>query len=492
MENVRAETPLQIRIRQTYSRTSTEIRATIRTGTMASLSVRDRLTRALPSNMVRQLADREHILANWKRTGEQIGEALRNNDPQSAIDASRNGIGLAGRDWLDIFEDLFPHHDISSCHDCSRVCIGNTMHEAYDGDYSICAHCKRANYRWSDRRDMLVRDDDTTDEDEEEEERQREENAVIGEYHSSKRKLGHIPSQYDTRKPRILLGIELEMEISGDYDKHDKARELLDGLGHHSIANGSTYQYAACEQDGSLDRGFEMVTGFTGLDVHAEQLAFFKNSFKGSRSHNTSTCGLHVHVCKAGMTLLHASKLVLFINDPANVELIRAIARRTESTYSQIKDKAIDKSWLKDAVKASRPSERYSSPDYTESDIEWHKQSRKDNALAGLNSSRYEAINFNNPRTVEFRLFKGTLKYETILSCLEFSFISWHFARDTSQKNLTTESFLKFICLENNRRDTRNLRAYLTAKGFTMPYKPKGRLPALLISDTTENNQESI
>lgn len=491
MENVRAETPLQYRIRRAFSRTNSEIRFTIRQGAMPDYVRRDRLERVTPPHMTRQLAERQHVLNDWKRVGQQIGEALRNDDPQSAIDASRRGIGLGGRDWLDVFSNLFPHYEISSCHDCSRVCLESTMHDAYNGDYLICDPCKRANYRWSDRRDLLERDDDTTDDDEEEEERQREENAVIGEYHSSKRKLGHIPSQYDTRKPRILLGLELELEISADYDKYDRARDLLDGLGHHSTPNGGTYQYSACEQDGSLDRGFEMVTGFTGLDVHAEQLAFFKTPFKGARSHNTSTCGLHVHVCKAGMSLLHASKLVLFINDPANVELIRAIARRTESTYSQIKDKTTDKSWLKDAVKASRPSERYIAPEYTDNDIEWHKQSRKDNALAGLNSSRYEAINFNNPRTVEFRLFKGTLKYETILSCLEFAFISWHFAKDTSQKNLTTESFLKFICLENNRRDTRNLRAYLTAKGFKMPYKPKGRVPALLINDANENNQET-
>jgi hypothetical protein len=72
------------------------------------------------------------------------------------------------------------------------------------------------------------------------------------------------------------------------------------------------------------------------------------------------------------------------------------------------------------------------------------------------------------------------------MACLEFAFITWFFARDTSQQQLNTENFLQYICLENNRRDTPHLRAYLLDKGFKVPYTHKAR-PAAFggVSTTT-------
>ena len=166
----------------------------------------------------------------------------------------------------------------------------------------------------------------------------------IGSYHSSRRKLGHIPSSYDTRKPRILLGLELEMEIGRDFDLDDKAGQILDAIGHyHSPLSKTDYKYCCLENDGSLTRGFEMVTAYTGLDVHAQQLSFFKNRFVGAKSHNTTTCGLHIHICKADMSMLHAAKMILFINDEKNSKLVKALARRDASGYAKFQNKQNDK-----------------------------------------------------------------------------------------------------------------------------------------------------
>ena len=418
----------------------------------------------------------------WKILGKNLTDAIRDDDPQSALEVINQHLNLGRSRWVDLLNELFSEQ-FSECHDCDNLFLDNDLHSVYDGDYYVCEYCKDSSYHWSDRRDCLVSDDDTQDEDEE----QNENSSVIGEYHSSKHDLGHIPSKYDDRKTCVLLGLELEMEIGEGYNRHDRARELLDALGYHNHAGK---QYALCEQDGSLDCGFEMVTGYTGLDVHAEQLAFFKQRFAGAKSHNTRTCGLHVHVCKAGMSLLHASKLVLFINDEKNHDLIKTIARRTESSYSVFKDKSVDKSWIKDAVRTAHPETRATQPDDNERD--YRNGSRKRNALRNLNSSRYEALNFNNEKTVEFRLFKGTLKYTTIMACLEFAFISWFFARDTSQTQLTTANFLQYICLENNRRDTRYLRAYLTDKGYTLPFKPKADTRRATTNNQPTTNLEEI
>ena len=207
------------------------------------------------------------------------------------------------------------------------------------------------------------------------------------------------------------------------------------------------HTYCLMEEDGSLDHGFEMVTAYTGLDVHKAQLQYFKQKSKGLTSHNTSTCGLHVHVCKSSMTTLHGAKLVLFINDPANSKLVRDIARRDDSSYSRIKNKQDDKSWLKDS---------------------FHSSSDRSAQLQRLNADRYEALNFKNEKTIEFRLFKGTLKYETMIACLEFSFACWHFTAHASTSELTTGKFLEFICMPEHRKDTRFLRAYLKEKGYAL------------------------
>jgi hypothetical protein len=47
--------------------------------------------------------------------------------------------------------------------------------------------------------------------------------------------------------------------------------------------------------------------------------------------------------------------------------------------------------------------------------------------------------------------------------------MSWFFARDTGVGFLTTDEFIKYICKNNNRGDTRFLRRYLKEKGFVLP-----------------------
>jgi len=313
----------------------------------------------------------------------------------------------------------------------------------YD-DYWVCESCIEG-YRYSEIQDTYITEDDYYDEQEEEEEE--EDRGIIGSYHSSKRILGHIPSAFDKHKKPIYLGLELEMEIKDDYDRDDKAEQLLDAVGMAQI-NGINYRYALCESDGSLNHGFEMVTGYTGLDTHARQLEFFKEPFRGAKSHDTQTCGLHVHICKSDMTMLHCAKMILFVNESANQKLIRAIARRDGASYSKILNKKASYQWLKNAKNGS-------------------KQSR----IQQLNSDRYEALNFQNEKTIEFRIFKGTLKYESIMASLEFAYATWHFCKDTGSNDLTIDNFLDFISEPENKRHTRFLRTYLKEKGFDIPIK---------------------
>jgi hypothetical protein len=354
--------------------------------------------------------------------------------------------------WVDILEEKFSGANIRQCNDCGELidAENDDYSYAYD-DYVICPTCRDECYSYSDNRDCYISNDDYENEERD------EDSEYINEYHSSE--LGHIPSEFDKRKTKVYLGMELEVEVK-DGDRSGKAQEVSSAIsGYRSPIDDNYYDYSTLEHDGSLDYGFEIITGYTGLDVHRDQLKFFKNRWHGVKSHDTNTCGLHVHICKSDMTMYHASKLILFINDPDNHRLIKSIARRDESGYAKIKNKAEDKRWITHAKQF-------------------------DNPLNHLNEDRYEALNFKNPKTIEFRLFKGTLKYETIISCLEFTYASWFFARDTGATDLTIPKFLDFICKPENRADTIYLRSYLASKGFDLPKlglvrtNPRNEVPA--------------
>jgi Putative amidoligase enzyme len=403
----------------------------------------------LLSMETRGLADRLAKKAQLKKLGYIVSEAKKSNEYfnghytyHDVVREINNIPNFAySVDWRDFFSIHFSL-DVYFCNDCDTLDFCEDGHNVED-DYTVCRDCVNE-YYYSDRRGYYCHEEDNDYDDDYDND---DGNGLIGSYHSSKRRLGHIPSSYDNRKPRVLLGLELEMEVSESISRYDVADNVLSNIGKFK-----NYQYALLENDGSLSHGFEMVTSYTGLDVHAKQLQFFKNPLKHAKSHNTSSCGLHVHICKSDMTTLHASKMVLFINDTNNKSLVECVARRTEAHYARFKDKAGDKSWLKDSVRDSKI---------------------KVNQLCNLNSDRYEALNFQNQKTIEFRLFKGSLKYQTIMSCLEFTYATWFFCRESSVNELTTENFLKFICRNENRADTKHLRLYLRAKGFDLPEKIK-------------------
>lgn len=377
--------------------------------------------------------------------GRGLASAIQDEDYHEALDlinshAFRLVANNATTDWVELIREKCDTDNIHSCEDCGHIDHVDNGSWAYDHNW-VCESCIDNNYRWSDSRDTYVSCDDY---DEEEEDNDDDDYHIIGDYHDSKSVVGHIPSAYDKRKPRILLGMELEVEISDDYNRNDKAQQLYDAIKYTPYEDGVNHRYCFIEHDGSLNNGFEIVTGYTGLDVHAKQLEFFKKPWRGVRSHDTRTCGLHVHIDKKGVSLFHACKMVFFINDSNNQKLIKDIARRANADYAQIKNKKASYQWLKRAKASGNP-------------------------LNYLNEERREALNFQNENTIEFRLFKGTLRYETIMACLEFTYATWFFTRDTGVNELTTPNFINFICQPQNRESTKFLRAYLREKNYVIP-----------------------
>ena len=91
-------------------------------------------------------------------------------------------------------------------------------------------------------------------------------------------------------------GIELEIDEGGEYD--DNAERIL------NIGNRIN-EHIYCKHDGSLDDGFEIVSHPATLEYHTNTIPWKKILDEalemGYYSHNSGTCGLHVHINRAAL-----------------------------------------------------------------------------------------------------------------------------------------------------------------------------------------------
>ena len=248
---------------------------------------------------------------------------------------------------------------------------------------------------------------------------------ILSSYHSSKSLQRPIADEWSTERGR-WFGVELEVEIhESRVGREEKAVQLHKVLNDEQIGKRAFF-----ENDGSLSNGFEIITQPMSLPMHQRFWSWLndRNLIKDLRSHNTSTCGLHVHVTKECMTSLQQAKVVTFVNDPSNMQLITAVARRYAEGYCKIKTKDLH------------------------------------NALA--TTDRYEAVNVTPRRTIEFRIFKGSLKYESVVAAIEFCNALVEFAiadQGATASSLKIDNFIEFI---NNQAaaETETLRPYLNQR----------------------------
>jgi hypothetical protein len=187
---------------------------------------------------------------------------------------------------------------------------------------------------------------------------------------------------------------------------------------------------------------------------------------------------------------------VKFWNDPLNKPLIEAIARRYSSGggYAQAcAGKADLKRVAKDVI-GSKPSQQYS-----ESKANYRKRvthagmRRLNDAGQGADrGSRYVLCNFQNENTVELRGFRGTLRLDTMIACLEFAVMTWHFAKDCEPHLLTTHQFVQYINSPRWRHETKYLRAYLKAKGYDTWVSARMKVPSNIVEEELDESNAVV
>ena len=190
--------------------------------------------------------------------------------------------------------------------------------------------------------------------------------------------------------PRFF-GVELEIDGAGEYGSN--AKKLL------RIANEEE-ERIYCKHDGSLEEGFEIVTHPMSLSYQLQQIPW-EQICKGAvdlgyTSHQAGTCCLHVHVSRLAFGETEeqqdtAIARVLYFFEKHWEELLK-FSRRTQHQLDQ---------W----------ASRYG---YKEQPMEI-----LDHAKKGYHGVRYTCVNLTNRDTIEFRMFRGTLKYNTLIATLQ-------------------------------------------------------------------------
>ncbi len=143
-------------------------------------------------------------------------------------------------------------------------------------------------------------------------------------------------------------------------------------------------------KNGKEYAGFEIVSCPADIDEHRKRWALFDKMDHHDmlRAWDTETCGLHVHVSRNSLTLLQIGRIIAFTNHPVNRHFIQKIAGRSESKYCKNHNKR-----LADSLHPEQ----------------------------GNNDERRRvAVNVQNQHTIEFRIFRGTVRSCHIIRNIEF------------------------------------------------------------------------
>lgn len=229
--------------------------------------------------------------------------------------------------------------------------------------------------------------------------------AYIHEYSYKPKPLFHKTLQ--DKEPILFLGCEIEVDKGGQSEEN--AEIILDKYGENE-------QALYIKRDGSLSSGFEIVTHPMTLNYHKNfqyKQMFDDLNEMGYRSHDTTTCGLHVHVNRNyfGTTqkeqTLGILKLVCLFEKFEKEICI--LSRRRKSRYAVFaKD-----NWTNDA---DDPIMLF--------------------AHSVTSPSRHWAINLHPKETIEIRCFKGTLNINTFYNTLEFISIITDISKSESVENI--------------------------------------------------------
>ena len=333
-----------------------------------------------------------------------------------------------------ITEDLFSRYYMTCC-DCGAATHEDDMRYNDDDGENYCPDC----YEESTSRNQTIQNYSTD-------------------------VLHCIPVRLEPA--RRYFGIELEQEF-GDEDPEWCAEEAWTYV--PTLKDVSIWK-----SDGSLNNGAELVSIPLSLDKWrmddnpVKQLCEHKGWRAISRSHNTTTCGLHIHVSRASMTETTVAKLVVLFNEASAFDLLSLIARRKLSSAYCVSSKKLWHSSVNPRARDQREARYYSSTPTTRVPA-W--QMARPACLIEKRQypqgGRYTPVNLpNNGKTIEFRIFRGSLKWTTVLASIEFCDAAISYASSHGPSKMTGPDFERWLRFSVTRNTYPALRDYLESRGI--------------------------
>ena len=321
-----------------------------------------------------------------------------------------------------LFRDICDYYDLVYCSDVDNYCERSEATYIDSDDeyvldtygYHYCEHCDRwvSDWYWNDSLGCCEDCEDNL--------------LLVKSYHYHK---GCYTPYGDSNK---RIGVEIETDTNDwTADREDVARQVYDILGEHVYF----------EEDGSLsENGFEIIS--QPHDLYAFKAVNWRKAFKtlidnGYRAHDTDNCGLHVHFSKewCGSTeaerVQSIAKMVMFYDK--NWETLYKLSRRTQTEYCR-RDYAYDVISADNVIRDGAEATKL---------VEDKKH-----------GTRYTAVNltcYDRHGTIEFRLGRGTLNFDTFMAWIDI-----HRAICEESRTAKTYNFEEWINADTVEADTIN------------------------------------
>lgn len=339
--------------------------------------------------------------------------------------------------------------------DCRQTADGDWITEAlYMDQYCSCEACgglfHHDDVYYRESRDAHYCDSCDPGEDEDED---ADDGRALYSYST---KIEQVKSVYLQRGVRYF-GLEVEMEFPGQ-DRSDTCEWALDNI-------PDLHSLCIFKEDGSINHGAELVTVPRTLDYWREanplqDLCNNSHWRRIAKSHNTTTCGLHIHVSRNTVPEPTIAKLIVLMNDDSMRDLVTLIARRAPtSTYCL----AQKKKWLSDTnydwQRALESAYQNGKPTVTQYVRPTRAICKKQHGQHG----RYTPVNLTD-NTLEFRIFRGTLKWETILASIEFCDAVISYCQQYGASAMNATRFREWLNKSITRKTYPALRDYLVTR----------------------------
>ena len=273
---------------------------------------------------------------------------------------------------------------------------------------------------------------------------------MVHNYHNSHRsprtfyKLGRNGQLVPVTAPGALGLMGYELEVGTSRSRH--TREWLSDMVDDIMGDG---RLATCESDGSLGsvEGFEIISQPATLAAHLSEAfkldeLLTKLDSEGATSHNTSCCGLHVHYNRGALGQSEQAR------DMACAKLLVLMDKFEE----QLKTLA-RRDYTRNGYCAKFSGFNATGENSTSKLLTKFKPCKE-------SGDRYHSLNLTNPGTIEFRIFRGTLKPLALKATLELcdTMVQFCKTRTTPQVQACTWDELLDTCTYPE------LRAYWTER----------------------------